>query len=217
MAEAEERVAAAKQGLTRLVVGSDVEAELRTGDLSSLASAAMHIGKASALLREALPRAEALHTPRVKRRLSVIGQRQGRLQRSLRKVARRLAREGAGHPALQSHVGSRLNHALQMMHQGGRSLRVWDATRSFEQMAETISALDQARQLLQERSRASGRSTSVFETSGLSPSARAVNLRAGNANDRGEDYRQRVLEAMRSKAPSGYLDRLKRYYQEIIK
>jgi len=215
--EAEERLAAAHQALDSSPPSGDIEAELLGKDEIRLRTAADRIGRASMLLREALPAPRDLLESGQRRRLNDFGRRQDGLRRKLHKVRQRLAREGSGHPALQRQVGARLEHALQMMRQSAGSLQDSDASRSFEQMAETMDALQRASEMLRHPGAAPSLMPAAGGGIGLDGSSESVQLRSGNSSNRARNFRRQVLEAMQQRAPTAYRERLRRYYEEIVR
>ena len=217
LVEAEERLTVADEALADSPTEGDLQAELRGRDRDRLRNAADRIGRASILLREALPAPHELLEASTRRRVSGQAVGQDRVRHGLGKIRQRLKREGAAHPALQRQVGARLDHALQMMRQSAGSLQDSDASRALDQMAETLDALDRANEMLRDPS-----PTPLAQSAGVTGVGRGrsdgpVQLRSGNSSDGSQDFRRRVLEAMQQQAPSAYRERLRRYYEEIVR
>ena len=207
-------------------------------DLQRVRTALDRSARAATRLRELLPVPEALHDLATQRALRRKVRSQGQLRRRLDQVRRRLERGGDAHPALQRQVGARLDHALGMMQQVGTSLSESDASRAQTQMAEVQSALAQARRLLEQNQRGGaggssgdrdqaggqgraggGQGASQGDSGGddgTGPGRGSqVKLQSGNRSDASDDFRREVLKAMKRRAPSGYDERLRRYYRGL--
>lgn len=218
LVEADERLTIARRDLEEAQTPGDIQAELKASDLNRLRQSIDRAGRAAVLLRETLPSPHEMLEPAARRQLGGFGKRQESLRRALQKVRQQLAREGEGHPGLQNQVGARLDHALQMMRQSGGSLQGSDPSRAFEQMAETLGALQRAKELLQEQGNPAGAAASMAApAAGHGPSRERVEVRQGNSSDAREDFRRQVLEALQRKAPGPYRERLRRYFEEIVK
>lgn len=217
LVEAEERLAVADGALADSTAEGDLDAELRMRDQDRLRNAADRIGRASVLLREALPAPSELLEPKTRRRVVNQTHAQDRLRRRLAQIRQRLKHEGAAHPALQRQVGARLDHAMQMMRQSAGSLQDSDASRALEQMGETLDALDRANDLLRDPTPEQVARPEGVMGLGAGPADGPVQLRSGNSSDQSQDFRRRVLEAMQQQAPGAYRERLKRYYEEIVR
>ncbi|GEM_PF-3590671 len=215
LAEADEQFGLALRGLP---TGgkSAIEQDLAVADGARLRAAVDRLSRAATLLREALPSAPALLDPGMRRRLRELQPRQRGVRTRLRRVRQRLARDGSAHPALQRQVGARLDHALQLMGQTEGALRRADAPTAMEQSAEADAALEAAARLLADpgkRNAGSSRSSGV----GFAMPRRPIKLRSGNATDNRDDFRRRLIEAMKTPPPPAWKERLRRYYKAIAR
>lgn len=207
-------------------------------DLQRVRTALDRGARAAGRLREMLPSPRSLHDASTQRALRRAADQQSRIRRKLDRVRRALERRGDAHPALQRQVGARLAHGSGMMRQVAGSLIESDAARGHEQMAEVRSALAHAKRLLNQRNNGpsngqpQGRGRPSVGQAGSRRSAggrpgnrgnealrrRAggnLRLKSGTRGDSGEDFRREVLKAMKRRAPSGYDERLRRYYRGL--
>ena len=186
-------------------------------DQNRLSTAEDRVQKASARLREALPSpASLLHGP-TKQKLDQNALQQEQLRHALDKVRQKLGQAGGAHPALQRQVGDRLDHALQTMRDTDEALGRYDASRAFEETAETMDALEHAAALLESGGAGKQGETPHEEQVGVQAGAEAVELHGGNQGDATETFRQDVLRAMQQKPPAAWSERLQRYYKAIAR
>lgn len=213
LSEADEQLAAAQREMAPTIEIGAVQAELHAADQGRIRNAADRVGRAAALLRDALPSPSALLDPGERRRLRDLEPRQRGVRRRLQRVRQRLARDAAAHPALQSQLGGRLDHALAVMQQAEASMRSGDATAAMEQASEADTALQKAARMLSdpERRPAPGSATGV----GFSPPPQRIEIDPGHRDGRRAGYRQALLKAMGQQAPPVYRERVRRYYEAI--
>ncbi len=213
LAEAAEQFAVALRELSARPGAGVVVRDLLEADRGRIRAAVDRVGRAAAALREALPAPRALLEPGQRRRLGELEARQRGIRQRLQRVRKRLGRDANAHPALQSQVGGRLDHAMAMMKQAEQSMRRGDGVATMEQTAEADAALQKAARMLSEPQRAPH--PAAGSGVGFAPPRSDVNIGSGNRSDRRRNYREALLEAMKRKAPAGYRERLRRYYESI--
>lgn len=211
--EAEDLLAAARRSL-RPADATEVP-KTSVPDANRLAIAADKTARAAARLREALPPPMALLRPPTRQRVEGDAMAQEQVRRALEKVRQRLAEGAEAHPALQRQVGDRLDHALQTMRETAEALQRYDASRGFEQTAETLDALERALGLLDDQGQGQPAQPPSGERIGHGPAERSVDVQSGNQGDSADRFREDVLRAMQQRLPASYQERLQRYYKAI--
>ena len=212
LGEADEQFAAAQRQLPDSA-GSAIERDLAAADAAKLREARDRVGRAAALLRESLPSPAELLGPGSRARLRQLQPRQRGARRRLRRAEQRLRRDATAHPALQKQVGGRLQHAMAMMAQAEGAMRDSDASAAMQHAAEAEAALREAASMLRETGQQQPERTSGV---GFAPSQAPTDLQTPRPAD-GEAYREALLKAMRRPGPSGYRERLRRYYEAIAR
>jgi hypothetical protein len=209
--EAQDLLAGGQKEL-RAVAAHSANGDRMASDLARFFAASERVERAAGLLREAIPAYDRLLRPATRQRLEGNTLQQEQLRRALDKVRQQLGQAAGAHPALRHQVGDRLDHALQTMREAKDALERYDAARAFDHTGETLDALEAAAERLEPQPAPSGQGTAG---SAMSPSDGEVEIEARNHGDRGDTFRQEVLRAMQQPVPSGWNERLQRYYKAI--
>ena len=80
-----------------------------------------------------------------------------------------------------------------------------------------MAALQRASEMLRDPGAAPAAMPTASDGVGMNNGDEKVQLRAGNSSDRTRHFRRQVLEAMQRRAPTAYRERLRRYYEEIVR
>ncbi|MCB9739964.1 MAG: hypothetical protein H6747_11925 [Deltaproteobacteria bacterium] len=215
--EAEGKLGQTREDLIPKPEDPPLAARGREQDAMRVASARDRAARAAAALRAALPRPEALHDAQTRRKLGELGKEQRKIQRRLDKVRQRLAKEASRQPGLDSQVGGRIDHAGQMMQKATEALGQGDASTGQRRMSDALSALDAAAEILRRGNESGGQPGpgGGRDRVGHGPPPRKMQVQSGNANDGGEAFRKRLLDAARRRPPEGWSERVRRYYQRL--
>ena len=195
----------------------------------------------AAKMRQLQPDPRATLPPQGQATSRRLAKQQSRIQRQLQRTQRRMHQGRGRHPGIERRVGARLEHAEAVMKRASEALRRSDARRGESLMGEAQQALQQAQELLRQpeggRSKAPHQSKSAGGSGaqrsgrreaggrddrsgrgddGISRGGRSgMELRSGNSNDDGGDFRRDVMRAMKRSAPAGYGKRVRQYLRAL--
>lgn len=128
-------------------------------------------------------------------------------------------REGPGGEALSEEAAATLDSVGQQMQEARRELRRMDALGAGARQAEAAEALRELREELEEQSRGGGGGGGGGSGGGGggSSSSQRVAIPTADDHEGPQQFRRRVLDAMDRRAPGGYEDAARRYYERLLR
>ncbi|MBK6578212.1 MAG: DUF4175 family protein [Sandaracinaceae bacterium] len=144
-------------------------------------------------------------------------------QQTAESATERLAgqfREGPGGEALSDDAAATLDTVGQQMQEARRSLRRLDALGAGARQAEAAEALRELREELEEQSRGGGGGGGGGAGGGGgggNSSSQRVAIPTAEDHEGPQAFRRRVLDAMDRRAPGGYEDAARRYYERLLR
>ncbi len=131
-----------------------------------------------------------------------------------------LFREGPGGEALSEEAAATLDTVGQQMQEARRSLRRMDALGAGARQTEAAEALRELREELEEQSRGGGGEGGGGGGGGYggnASSGQRVAIPTAADHEGPQQFRRRVLDAMDRRAPGGYEDAARRYYERLLR
>ena len=163
-------------------------------------------------LSELTPSPDQILSPDDKRQLDKLRRRQRDNQDRARRLierSRQMASELPGDAG--DEIAGRVGEARGRMENAEKRMRERDPSSAREEARAAADALDKARQ----RARDAARQRQASGDSGLANEP--IRIPGADEYRAPEEFREDILEAMKKKAPDGYDDLVRRYYQELIR
>ncbi|HTM19815.1 MAG TPA: hypothetical protein VL172_04885, partial [Kofleriaceae bacterium] len=163
-------------------------------------------------LEQALPRPDDIMNDDDRRAMDKLRRQQQSVRERARRLAGKAQQAGADLPGAAAEELSRgLDEAGEPMERAAEDMRTRDPSGARHQSREAAERLEQAKKAARGAARQQ-------ERSGRVGGGDTVRIPGAEEYKPPEEFREQLLEAMKKeKAPEGYDDLVKRYYEELIK
>ncbi|MCB9626720.1 MAG: DUF4175 family protein [Sandaracinaceae bacterium] len=180
-------------------------------------AAARQIAQAEARLDESIPNLRSFLDAEEAAQLRSDSARQERAGSATEGLAGRF-RDGPGGEALSDDAAAALEAVRGQMQVAERALRRLDAVEAGAQQAQAAEALRELREELEQQSRGGGGgSNGGGRGAGTAPPSQRVAIPTADEHEGPVEFRRRVLDAMEQRAPGGYEDATRRYYERLLR
>jgi soluble cytochrome b562 len=201
--ESEERESKAERGQTlRLVIESLAAGEVMGRELE-------------VLLEKLLERMERPPSPSVKRRLGGISKRQRALRRAVGLIEGKLGSVEEAIPGIGEELAPSLEEARRQMRAAREALEQGTPGRAQGHQRAALDELSDAQSQFEKSSKNAQGSSSGGQ--GLKNSRDDVAIPEGDSYAAPEAFRRELIEAMKERAPAGYEEAVRRYYEELTR
>jgi hypothetical protein len=163
-------------------------------------------------LEELTPSPDQILSPDDKRQLEKLRRRQQQNQDRARRLVERSRQMGPELPgSAGEEIAQRVGDAQGKMESAEKRMKARDTSAAREDARAAADALDKARQ----RARDAARQRQSDGGSGLG--SEPIRIPGADEYRAPEEFREDILEAMKKRAPEGYDDLVRRYYEELIR
>jgi len=167
------------------------------------------------LLKRLMERMKRAPSPAIKKRLGAIGKRQRALRKAVGKMESKLEGVEPAIPGIGEQIGPALERAREKMRAAREALERGDPGSAQGHQRGALDELSEAQAQFEQSSKdSSGGSTGG---QGVRQSRDEVAIPEGSAHAAPEAFRKELIEAMKERAPAGYEEAVRRYYEELTR
>lgn len=181
--------------------------------VEELASGEVMGGELSALLERLLDRMKKAPSPSVKRRLGAIGKRQRALRQAVGRIEGKLESVEEAIPGIGEKLSPSLDEARRRMRAAREALEKGEPGVAQGHQRAALDQLSEAQSEFEQSSRDTPGGSSGGQ--GTRRSRDEVAIPEGDGYAAPEAFRRELIEAMKERAPAGYEEAVRRYYEEL--